>query len=235
MRKRIARSVSRLLAIAFLAFAGVCLTGVDLQAKTVVCYHPDDDQDGDGYARLGARTIEVQAADTRLRCPGRAIDFGGDCDDYNAAVHPRRSEIPVNNRDDNCNILIDEPEYAYETSLAQNSANTIRIQVHLNDRFTRDLARTGFLWANVRFFRLYKSDVVGTSHTLPPRSVSEDGTDIIVEIPGLEPATVYAARVHLFRFRPATISVEEGLLHLIMRSDREPRRIGWGSANSAAS
>lgn len=209
MRSRIVRSLFRLLATAFLAFAGICLASLNSQAKTMVCYHPDDDRDGDGYAQLGARTHEVGARETRLRCPGTWIDFGGDCNDYNAAVHPRRSEVPANNQDDNCNVLIDEPEYVYVTSLLQNSAGAIRIHVHLNDHYTRDLAKTGFLWVNVKYFRLYKSNVVGTTYTLPPQSVSENGNDIIVELRGLEPATVYAARVHLFRFRPATFTVED--------------------------
>jgi len=77
-----------------------CVDGIDEHGPNCQIYYRDDDRDGYGQTR-----------DAVCECAAREPYLAGvpdDCDDGLSSVHPRAVEL-CNQRDDNCDGVIDEP------------------------------------------------------------------------------------------------------------------------------
>lgn len=85
----------------------VALSALLARSALAACYR---DTDGDGYAASGATTT---AALSTGACPAGYVTRTGDCDGSDPAIHPRRREIYGDNKDNNCDGAIDEPQFNY--------------------------------------------------------------------------------------------------------------------------
>jgi hypothetical protein len=184
-------------------FALAVLLGLgahDAEAGSRYCYPPAYNQDGDGYADLGAlsptnRLFKVEA-DT---CPADSVIKYGDCDDDDINVHPGRSEVGYNGIDDNCRNGVDEPTFVYYAGGNKNTTSGFRIAVNLNSLAALDAASAGSLHVDIEYARLSNS-----ANALVLRKVRVLSSECIINLAltGLAPATVYRARVALYRKLP---------------------------------
>lgn len=69
-----------------------------------VRYYRDVDSDGHGDP-----SSFVDACPVTGPTPGFLLSPADDCDDRNSNAYPGAAEIPLNNKDDNCNGVVDEP------------------------------------------------------------------------------------------------------------------------------
>jgi hypothetical protein len=122
-----------ILVLAVLAGIG----GIASASDSGPCYNDREDADGDGYAVEGsiARTTRMRNSE-KLNCPKGYVRKGGDKQDNNRDVHPRRPEVANNGVDDNCNGRIDEPEFVYLHENRDNwvTSNSFRMRIKLNDQ-----------------------------------------------------------------------------------------------------
>ncbi len=165
------------------------------------------DLDGDGYADDSAwSSHREEVASTyadKASCPEGYVASRGDCDDTNPDVHPRQNEVFGNDIDDNCNELVDEPNFYYYPSGFFNNTSSFKMAFAINDREVRDVQENIFqtLKVEVEYQRL--SD---TSKTLRSGKKSLDryfsfGSFVYGEttLSRLKKTTVYRARVQFYK------------------------------------
>jgi hypothetical protein len=102
--------------LALVAFSSASLASEYSPAETLVdgdkvrCYDRAYDKDRDGYASLQAPSSLLDWAGGKMNpCPYGYVPYAGDCNDADPLVRPFSSEDGFNQKDDNCNGLIDEP------------------------------------------------------------------------------------------------------------------------------
>lgn len=171
------------------------------------CYAAADDWDGDGYARTGAAAIDVRVDERAINCPGGYVNFEGDRNDFNAAVHPRTREIGYNGVDDNCNGLVDEPTVSYSATGLHSTTTSAILNIHLNNSRLRNAALAENLWATVEYFRLrdsarVNSKLVRITSFTPQKYVGS------VTISGLSSGTVYAFRLTFSTLNTSTMTLD---------------------------
>jgi hypothetical protein len=197
---------ARLLLPAFVVF-GAQTASANI-ART--CYPASADVDRDGYAVSGTPGT-TQMVDALL-CPSGYVNRAGDCNDRNAAVHPRRHEVTFNSVDDDCDGRTDEPEPVYP-------ANPYSITFYwgfwMPVRFNRDeLQYAKAMSLNVRvdvhdFWdnKWFSMDVVN----IKASDISSDGVvNLWVTGPGgLYELSVYEAVAHFLNARGQEISASD--------------------------
>lgn len=100
------------------------------------------DTDNDGYSSGSmSNSVVVPSPDDTLECPAGYVSKKGDCDDSDAAIHPRRLERYGNNLDDDCNTLVDEPQFQYYPAGFNNTTFTFAMRVNVRDADTVDAWR----------------------------------------------------------------------------------------------
>ena len=107
-------------------------------SASTTCYL---DPDGDGYAATGAATTVVASG---AACPAGYVTRLGDCAGNDAARHPRRHEVYGDGVDNNCNGLVDEPEFIFHTDRPMDVAVPIthNLIFVVNDATSDSLLRT---------------------------------------------------------------------------------------------
>ena len=178
--------------------------GSQAAAGTKYCYSAAlYDRDADGYADLrGAAADDPRfaAADQdAMLCPAGFVDKSGDCNDANASVHPRRSELGYNGVDDNCNGAIDEPTVYYAAAGVMNTISSFRMLVYLNHASVRASAIAGTLYADITYAKLSDAN---NETVISKRAVNSFGDSFAyarVDLSGLLSGKVYRARVQFFR------------------------------------
>ncbi len=171
------------------------------------------DQDGDGYAPWDANTsdrVVVAAPDNApLYCPEGYVRKRGDFDDLNSEVHPRRSEAPFNNVDDDCDGKVDEPSFIYSPSGNNNTVDGFDLAIVINDaevveflNKTRSLLFTDeTLAVGIEYQSLA---LTGRTFSRQPQGVGAaaafgDTIYITAHLGGLTPGRVYRARVQFYK------------------------------------
>jgi hypothetical protein len=173
--------------------AGKPLLGLGQEAKT--CYERKDDQDGDGYAREDAKKIRARQWANKVNCPDGYVNKAGDKNDNDKLIHPRRDEVPLNNKDDNCNGKKDEPTFVYSTNPTRKDGFDMKVRI--NDSNT--VRYKNNLYADLTIHSLRDT---GTPIDFDPAdklNIIEDGkiTYAIISVKNLSPATVYRVKVQL--------------------------------------
>jgi hypothetical protein len=186
-------------------FALLAFAPSEASAKIKTCYSDNEDRDHDGYARPAAAPIEKRVDSSDLRCPEGYVDHNTDCADWDAAIHPRTREIGYNYKDDNCNGLIDEPDFVYDRDGSNNTATSARLQVNFNFDTIRNAARAGVLYYTARVTPLHATGA--TFDIGPIRVVTADATfsSATLTVGALRPGIVYAIRLYFFRDRTVSI------------------------------
>jgi hypothetical protein len=186
--------------IGFFALAlsiGIGLSGSAQASDNRDCYKGNKDSDNDGYAAVDSTTQSTSVRQSeKLNCPKGWVRKADDKDDNKRMIHPRRPEVPNNNVDDNCNDLIDEPEFIYMHENRNNwvATNSIRIKMKLNDQTLYSGGKQ--LKAKVRLWPLndtanpidFPINTVRVNNVRGTRYVT-------LRITGLQPETVYKAVV----------------------------------------
>ena len=124
------------------------------QTYDIKCYHNVYDQDDDNYAKIGSPAVHFQVSyEQTYVCPK------GDCHDFDADIHPYRTEVAFNNIDDNCNNRVDETEYVYSKKGYKNTHTSIGARVKINKKEVLDLWHLKQeLYARIRYRRLAETD-----------------------------------------------------------------------------
>lgn len=184
-------TVIHMLALALTAGLAAAPREASANGGTHDCYNPSDDKDGDAYANKNAQAFPVGAAND-LHCNWLYVEKAGDCDDQNAAVHPRALEVD-NGIDDNCDGKIDEPvPYFYDTGY-QVTSSSFSVLALLNDSFMESWQAQDLpLGAEVEITDLHNSKFP-ILRTLPVTNHYDRWA--VVNIDGLSPARVYKVRV----------------------------------------
>ena len=165
------------------------------------------DLDNDGFANQFAQVSDretVIANDAeRLNCPTGYVKARGDCDDNNSKVHPRQLEAFGNGVDDNCNGLVDEPQVRYFPHGVANTSSSFNMKFDVKDQAVLNAYRSPF--SSLSYVIEYQA-LSNTAHTFttPLRSLtrySDYGAHsrFDVRLSGLDPSTVYRARVQLYK------------------------------------
>lgn len=171
------------------------------QSTTLQCWLPAFDADGDGYARADARTderLEVEVPGLVKHCPLPWVGVRGDCDDRDPAVHPRRLEAR-NGVDDDCDGRVDEPEQLSSPWGYSVGPDRFTLFVRMVDAEVLRAQAAGQLYYRLQWQAL---DDTGTTFRGPARPLPFFGEEpgfayTAVELTGLQPGTVYRARVIL--------------------------------------
>jgi len=151
------------------AFLLISLSLLLARAAGATCYR---DSDGDGYAGTSASTTPA----TANGCPAGYVTRRGDCDTGNAAVHPRGREVYGDNKDNNCDGSVDEPQFNYSLVRAGDSSYPL---MHMMSVTINDL--TSAFWLTYSFnqvgYRMEITDLDGSpvdgaasTAILPPAS-----------------------------------------------------------------
>lgn len=178
-----------------LAFSLLGASAPASATSTHACYAASADWDGDGYARTGAPSVQLTSTND-LYCPAGWIEKAGDCNDFNAAIHPRNEEYPQNGVDDNCDAGVDDAIPYYTGSGFDVTTNSFSAVVRLNDSQVRPAQRMGTpIKADVWLEPLTMSKTAKLIAGLPA-TYHEDGL-VKVNITGLTSNTPYRA---MFRF-----------------------------------
>jgi hypothetical protein len=193
---RTMRTRCSLFAMAIFALL-VCVRAEAGDTKT--CYSNVYDQDDDGYAAKDAPESDVSIGSRDLHCPSGYRAKAGDCDDANQFVHPRTYEIALNQRDDNCNGLLDEPTFFYDADGNRNRTNSIAISFAINHAAIFNEARSRTLKIGVRLMPLVTADSFTEIYIAPwDVSYSVDFTTGQITIDNLSPGTVWAVRLYFY-------------------------------------
>jgi hypothetical protein len=186
------------LAFALAAVLGLGALPASASTSAKSCYKQSDDADADGYARTGAASVTVQVSG--LNCPSGYVKLAGDCADNNAAVHPRRSEVPFNNVDDDCANGADEAEPIYSAGGNGNTTSGFRITVRLNDADTT--SPSGGLYGQVAYSRMSATGTTSWTSRQPLTVSNFHGSYFTsMNVTGLAATTVYKAQLHLYNGR----------------------------------
>jgi hypothetical protein len=190
---------------------------------TKTCYHPDDDWDNDGYAREGATRYVVAVGAGDLNCPHPFVSRSGDCNDSNYDVHPRNSESTGRaGIDDNCNGIIDEPEFTPFGSWQEPfySNHKIRLTIQLNHYWHLLYRASGWLWYRTVSYALNDSSTPLESGyvQLPMVSLLHARDPFTIEVNVPDNNTVYRTKVMFFHSRPELYQ-RHGGYHLPPDSD----------------
>lgn len=207
MASSIVRSALALVTIA-LVLAGPA-PSADAGTKTIDCYPAQYDRDGDGYATAApiamavtadgviykyVTAVDVTVDSSKLNCPSGYVNEKGDCDDANAAVHPRRDELAFNGVDDNCNGPTDESEWLYSAAGNGNTDTSFRMTLKINSVDVRNAVPD--LWVTVAYSRLTDTSVTHTQ-TFQVTAVNWFYPTATFTLTGLSPSTAYRARATL--------------------------------------
>ncbi len=175
------------------------------QATTRDCFDASQDADGDGYARNGATSIKITVLHSqKLNCPNGYVKQEGDLSDDdipgNREIHPRRTEIPNDDLDNNCNSLEDEPSFVYPINNSGNwvTSNSFKVKMKINDRVIEDArARGDRVGAVVTHTKLKESGTSTSNITIHSVIWEPSGRHLFatVTVPNLEPNTVYRATI----------------------------------------
>ena len=172
------------------------------------CYPASADADGDGYARPGTPMEEAPVSSSALNCPSGFVGGGGDCNDNDSDIHPYNEEIAFNGVDDNCDGHIDEAKAEYSAAGNANTTTGFAIKVLVKDSAITDVPRG--LAAQIEYSKLVGSRTLSNWTTLPmtPVALAPLGPlgglatrqpSVILNVTGLQPATVYVAKVRFYR------------------------------------
>jgi Putative metal-binding motif len=174
---------------------------------TKYCYPVAADADGDGYARAGTSSEPVDVSSSALNCPSTHVSASGDCDDNNPDVHPYNEEIAFNGVDDNCDGRVDEAKAEYSAAGNGNTTTGFAMKVLVKD--SAILAITKGLVAEVEFSKLVGSRTSSNWIRLPMTPVTglflSHQPSTTLNVTGLEPSTVYKARVRFYRTTPTGV------------------------------
>ena len=168
-------------------------------STTKDCYPVSADADGDGYAKSGTTSVPVTVSSSALKCPSGYVTAADDCNDTNAAIHPYQEEIEFNGVDDNCSNGVDEAKAEYSAAGNENTTTGFKMKVLVKDAAI--LAVTTGLYVEPEV-----STLVGSANSaywirLPKRLVKVSALQpyTTVDVSGLQPSTVYQARVRFYR------------------------------------
>ncbi len=215
------RTTSTLIRATMNTLLAVALLALPASAETILCWPADTyDLDNDGFADYFAHKddrVELDETDytdaEALTCPAGYVMARGDVDDSDPAVHPRRFELPSNGVDDNCDGRVDEPTFFYQTSGYSNTTTAFSMRIKINDAMALSYASSPYweLVAYVQYQKLFDTSVTHNFGyaTVTSFSVLTDYGRGYVRVTGLEPGTMYRARVQLFaryRSNPAYIT-----------------------------
>jgi hypothetical protein len=175
-----------------------------LAMTTKDCYPKEADTDGDGYALKGTPREQVDVSSSALNCPSTHVSAAGDCDDNNPDVHPYAEEIAFNGIDDNCDNRVDEAKAEYSAAGNGNTTTGFAMKVLVKD--SAIIAITKGLVAEVELSKLVGSRTPSNWIRLPMTPVTglfSHQPSTTLNITGLEPSTVYQARVRFYRATPS--------------------------------
>jgi hypothetical protein len=181
-------------------FALATWTPAQAHTSTLKCYDAWFDADGDGHATKGTLPTLLELDAGAMHCPVGYRDYADDCDDSRASVHPGRTEVGYNGRDDNCNDMIDEPVFLYSAAGADNGYGRFTVRVKLNHTQIRNAAIADTLYVKLRYFQLVDED--GTLHTTNYVHLTHfDASHLEAhhEFDAFSSGTMYAARLFFYR------------------------------------
>jgi hypothetical protein len=164
------------------------------------------DRDGDGFAAEDATVEELQVSDDQ--CPRGYVPRAGDCNDNNNRIRPYRQEVGFNGVDDNCNEMVDEPEFRYG-DLTLNTTSRVTLSFAVNHADLRTALRNRSLYAKVKHFKLTSSENVTT--TLPIQATDEGNGRASLSVTGLSAGTVYALRPYFYGDSAASVNIGPNL------------------------
>jgi hypothetical protein len=195
------------------------LAATAVEKSNAWCWPADKyDKDGDGYAQLNvdkSERVKVTANyEDGLTCPPGFVLKRGDCDDWNANVHPRQPEVAGNGKDDNCDGRVDEPLFHYSPAGHSVSHHSFGMFVRINDAKVIKIYNTQgwytapfflekyrFLTYRVEYQRLTNT---GATYYSSKHSISQAWTNgpssmyAKLWATNLSPATVYRARIRFY-------------------------------------
>jgi hypothetical protein len=188
--------------VLLLLLLGSNLTFASALTKNLKCYNIKSfDRDGDGYAARGAipKSFNVLIAN-RYSCPKGYVISKGDCNDKNKEIHPYRSEVPFNKKDDNCNGEKDETSYAYSTNGFNNSQNGFNISVAINDKILKAQIIAGKISAKITYQKLglsekHQSELILIGPDAFESEVRGEEHLVTLRLANLQSDSVYRARV----------------------------------------
>lgn len=175
--------------------------------EDITCYPKTDDRDNDGYAKAGSIAKDFSVPDaSQYTCPSGYVPDDDDCDDTRSSVHPYRSEVAFNGRDDNCNGEADENEYVYFSNGYDNNNDFFKIQVKLNNKDVLDHYDAGDdIYAKVRYRKITETEDQDQYSDYQKVRFYDDEHDYLgkykaatITLTGLSKTTVYRSRVKFY-------------------------------------
>lgn len=155
------------------------------------CYPSSTDRDGDGYAAAGAAPC-MKPREGSLYCPAGYVNMDGDCNDDDASVHPRRTEIAFNDQDDDCTGGVDQTTFVYAAAGQRSTTTGFDVKARVNDN---RIFNTANLYVRAQYAKL--ADSANLQWTTRRQVTGLSAQNVVVTIPinTLAEARVYRVRV----------------------------------------